>query len=442
MYKELKKEMLGIALPIMLQTLILSMINLADVFMIGRVGEVEIASVGLSNQILFLFMLFCIGINSAGAIFVAQYYGRNDKKKIKIILAIAISLSMALASIFTLLAYFIPDRLMRLYTEDVRVIDVAIPYLRIVAISYIFTGLTIVYSTLLRSMGNTKMAMHASIITLFVNITLNYLLIFGKFGFPKLGVAGAAIATTSARFFEIITIVTVSKKKQYDIFLEFNHFKKVTFDHIKEFFVTGLPVMGSHIIWSLGTTILFMIYGRVGTDAVTAMNISGSLERIAFITIVGLGSAVGVIVGQELGRGNFGKAYKLSKDMIRLNGFLAAIVGGVLFFSADFLVSFYNIPLDIKIASEKVIKTLAIALPIKALNFTNMVGILRSGGDTRQLFVIDMVCMWGVGIPMAFMGYKLGMPIFIVFALALSEEVSKLFASMHRFISKKWLRTI
>lgn len=438
----LKKQMLSIALPIMLQSLILSLINLSDVFMIGRVGEVEIASVGLSNQILFVFILFCMGINNAGSIFIAQYFGRNDKSKIKRILAISISLSLILASIFALLAYFIPHRLISIYTNDIRVINVAIPYLKIVAISYIFTAFTIVYSTLLRSMGNTQMAMYASLVTLLINITLNYLLIFGNFGFPTLGVAGAALATTIARFFEIFTIIFISCKKKYDIFLKIRHFKELSFCHIRDFFKTGLAVIGSHVIWSLGTTTLFMIYARVGTDAVTAMNISGSIERIAFIVIIGVGSAVGVIVGQELGRENFESAYRLSKNMLKLNAFFACILGILLFICADFLVRFYNIPEEIKLLSSNVIKIFAISLPLKALNFTNMVGILRAGGDTKYIFNVDFISMWLTGIPMAFIAYRLSYPIYIVFLMALSEELTKFIASMIRFISKKWMKSL
>lgn len=442
MQNTLKKQMINIALPIMLQSLILSLINLTDVFMIGRIGEVEIASVGLSNQILFLFMLFCMGINNAGSIFVAQYFGRGEKNKIKIILAISIIFSILLASAFALGAYFIPRKLMEIYTKDIRVIEGAVPYLKIVAISYIFTGLTIVYSTLLRSMGNTKMAMYASIITLIVNITLNYLLIFGKFGFPRLEVAGAAIATTIARFLEICTIILVSKIKEYDIFLKWDNFKEISLEYLKEFFLRGLPVMGSHVTWSLGTTTLFVIYGHVGTKAVTAMNISGSIERIAFIAIIGVGSAVGVIVGQELGRGNHENAYKISKEMLKLNAIIAFLVGLVIFISSGILVEFYNIPDDIKRASANVIRILSLILPLKALNFTNMVGILRAGGDTRRIFIIDMFAMWGTGIPLAYIGYRLGFPVYFVFLMASGEELTKVVGSMHRFVSKKWINTI
>lgn len=442
MKTDLKNQMIHIALPIMLQNLILSLINLSDVFMIGRVGEIEIAAVGLSNQIQFLFVLFCMGINNAGSIFIAQYFGRGENKKIKTVLAISLTVSVILASIFSLLAFFMPETLMKMYTKDVRVITSAVPYLKIIAISYVFTAFTIVYSTLLRSMGNTKMAMYASFVTLLVNVVLNYLLIFGNFGFPKLGVAGAALATAIARLFELLTIIIVSKKKKYDISLKPEHYLTITRDFISNFFKTGLPVIGSHVVWSLGTTVLFMIYARVGTEAVTAMNISGSFAGIAFIAIVGIGSAVGVIVGQEIGKGNFDNSYKLSKEMLKINGILGLTVGFIIFISAEFLVSFYNIPPEIKKISANIIRVLAVFFPIKALNFTNMVGILRAGGDTKRIMIIDILAMWGTGIPLAFIGYKLGLPVLLVYLLASAEDITKFFASMSRFISKKWLNKI
>ena len=442
MNKDLKKQMASIALPIMLQNLILSLINLADVFMIGRVGNIEIAAVGLSNQIQFLFVLFCMGINNAGSIFIAQYFGRGERKKIKIVLAITMTISIILASIFSLMAFFMPERLMRIYTSDIEVIKNAIPYLKIIAIAYIFTAFTIVYSTLLRSMGNTKMAMYASIVTLIVNVVLNYLLIFGNFGFPKMGVAGAALATSIARLFELSTVIIVSRKKKYDISLKLRHFYGISRLFIKEFFKTGLPVIGSHVVWSLGATTLFMVYARVGTEAVTAMNISGSFANIAFIAIVGIGSAVGVIVGQELGRGNKESAYKLSKDMLKLNGILGLIVAIIIMLSADFLVSFYNIPPEIKKVSANVIRILALFFPLRALNFTNMVGIMRAGGDTKHIMMIDILAMWGTGIPLAFIGYKLGYPVIFVYLLACGEDITKFILSMKRFLSKKWIRTV
>lgn len=442
MTKELKKKMIHIALPVMLQNLILSLINITDVFMIGRVGEIEIAAVGLSNQIQFLFVLFSMGINNAGSIFIAQYFGRGESKKIKTVLAISLTISVILASIFSFLAFFMPETLMRMYTKDIRVINSAIPYLKVIAVSYIFTAFTIVYSTLLRSMGNAKMAMYASIVALFINIILNYLLIFGNCGFPKLGVAGAALATTIARLFELSTIVFISKKKNYDISLKLEHYSTITRSFVKTFFKTGLPVIGSHVIWSLGSTALFMIYARVGTEAITAINISASFSGIAFIAIVGIGNAVGIIVGQEIGKGNFESSYNLSKEMLKINGILGLIVGFTVFIFAEFLVSFYNVPPEIKKTSANIIRVLAIFFPIKALNFTNMVGTLRAGGDTKRIMIIDILAMWGTGIPLAFIGYKLGLPILLVYLLASAEDITKFFASMSRFLSKKWLNQI
>lgn len=442
MKKELKSQMFHIALPVMLQNLILSLINVSDVFMIGRVGEIEIASVGLSNQIVFLFILFTMGINNAGSIFIAQYAGRGDNKKIKIVLSLCLIISLSLALIFTLLASLFPETLLSFYTKDLKVIEVALPFLKIISISFIFTALTIVYSTLLRARGNTKLAMYASVMALIANVSINYLLIFGNFGFPKLGVAGAAIGTTCARVLELLTIVYISKVKKYDILVKVEHFKELSLNYIKEFFITGLPVIGSHVIWSLGSTSLFMIYARVGTEAVTSMNIASSFYSLAFIAVVGVGSAVGVIVGQELGKGNLESAYSLSKDMLKINGILGVCVGFTILILADVLVSFYNIPPEIKKTSANIIRILAIFIPLKALNFTNMVGILRAGGDTKRIMIIDILAMWGTAIPLAFLGYKLGLSVYLVYLLASSEDITKLFGSMTRFFSKKWLKVI
>ena len=185
-----------------------------------------------------------------------------------------------------------------------------------------------------------------------------------------------------------------------------------------------------------------MIYARVGTAAVTAMNISGSFANIAFIAIVGIGSAVGVIVGQELGRENQETAYKLSKDMLKLNGKLGLIVGFIIMISADLLVSFYNIPPEIKKVSANVIRILALFFPLRALNFTNMVGIMRAGGDTKHIMLIDILAMWGTGIPLAFLGYKLGLSVYFVYMLACGEDITKFILSMKRFLSKKWIKTV
>lgn len=442
MKKELKSQMMHIALPVMLQNLILSLINVSDVFMIGRVGEVEIASVGLSNQIVFLFILFTMGINNAGSIFIAQYAGRGDNKKIKMVLSLCLGISFILVLVFTLLTALFPAKLLSFYTSDANVIETALPFLKISSISFIFTALTIVYSTVLRSKGNTKMAMYASIIALVTNVSLNYLFIFGNFGFPKLGVAGAAIGTTCARILELLTIIYVSKIKKYDIFVKIENFKDISVKFIKEFFITGLPVIGSHVIWSLGSTSLFMIYARVGTEAVTSMNIAGSFYSLAFIAIVGVGSAVGVIVGQELGKGNVDSAYNLSKDMLKINGILGISVGFIILILADVLVSFYKIPPEIKKISANIIRILAIFIPLKALNFTNMVGILRAGGDTKRIMIIDILAMWGTAIPLAFLGYKLGLSIYFVYLLASLEDITKLVGSMTRFLSKKWIKTV
>lgn len=440
--EKLKKQLISIALPVMLQGLVVATINMADVFMIGKIGEVEIAGVGLANQILFLMMIFCFGINGAGAIYITQYFIRKETSKIKTYLSLMLISTIILSLIFALFALFLPGWTMGLYTDDTSVIDVAVPYLQIVSLSYIFTALSIAYTTVLRSMENTKIAMYASSATLFINVVLNYLLIFGKFGFPRLGVEGAAIATTVARTFELLVIVGSAKSKGYEVFIGIRDIKKITLSFVRSFYRRGLPVIGSHVAWSVGMTLLFSIYASVGTDALAVMNIVGAIERIAFIGVMGIGNSVGVIVGQELGRGELEKAYETSKKLLKLNFLVGLVVSLILITSANTLMNFYNIDQELKDMGVRVIYVLAFFFPLTAINFTNMVGVLRAGGDVKRVLWIDLFGMWLTALPMALLGAKMDLPIYMVYFMALSEQITKVTFCLQRFFSKKWINTV
>lgn len=440
--KNLRKQLISIALPVMLQGLVVATINMADVFMIGRIGETEIAGVGLANQILFLMMLFSFGINGAGAIYITQYFGRKETNNIKKYLSLMYISTIILSGIFTLFALFLPRWTMELYTSDRSVIDVAVPYLQIVSLSFIFTALSIAYTTSLRCMENTKIAMYASSATLVINVVLNYLLIFGNFGFPKLGVEGAAIATTIARTFELIVIMGFAKLKDYSVFVGFRDIKKIDLSFVKSFYSRGLPVIGSHVAWSVGMTLLFSIYASVGTDALAVMNIVGAIERIAFIGVMGIGNSVGVIVGQELGRGQLEKAYETSKRLLKLNFMVGITVSLILILSATALMNFYNIDDELKKTGVRVIYVLAFFFPLSSINFTNMVGVLRAGGDVKRVLLIDLIGMWATALPMALIGAKMGLPIYIVYFMALSEQITKATFCLQRFFSKKWINTV
>lgn len=220
--------------------------------MIGKLGEKERAALGLSNQIMFLLVLLLFGINSGGAIFMSQFNGKKDTKNMKKVLGIVLINSFLAGVIFFLMVILIPDFLLKIYTKDKIVVDIGMRYLKIVSFSYIFTAISFVYSVQLRTINKTKLTVYSSSLALVINITLNYLLIFGKFGFPKLGIEGAAIATTIARSLECIFIVFLVYNNKYIFAAKFKEIIGFDIFFVKKYFFTTLPVLLNEMIWSFG----------------------------------------------------------------------------------------------------------------------------------------------------------------------------------------------
>ncbi|MDA3951721.1 MAG: MATE family efflux transporter [Spirochaeta sp.] len=213
-------QLIRLALPIALQSLMMTVLNLVDTVMVGQLGEVQIGAIALGNQIFFLLMLFLFGVGSGGAVFASQFWGRRDVHGVRKSLAMALIVGIAGAGVFTLVAELIPQTLISVFTTDAAVISEGTGYLRIVALSYLFTAVSISYAHGLRSIGDTRLPMYATAISIALNILGNYTLIFGKFGFPALGVQGAAISTAIARFIEVILILAVVYRRNGPIWPE------------------------------------------------------------------------------------------------------------------------------------------------------------------------------------------------------------------------------
>lgn len=441
--KDFYKKLLQIAVPITVQGLITSSINLMDVFMIGKLGGTSIAAVGLANQITLLLIISLFGINSAGVIFVSQFYGKKDYENIKKIVALCSLLSCTITLFFVALSLSFPAALIEMYTPDRAVIAEASGYLRVVAGSYFFTAFSIALGQLLSGMSKTKEAMFGSIIALCINVTLNYLLIFGKFGFPELGILGAAIATTTARFFEFFTLLTLSVRRNYPVFFSYEECKNINRKFIQNYCKTALPVMGSYAFWVLGTTTLTAIYARIGTEAIIAINIFNSIEKIVSTGIIAMSCAAGIIIGQELGRDKISEAINIAKK-VNITGFsFAMIMAASLGMFIDFIIKFYNITPEVTVLTKQIMLFFCFLLPFITLNSINMMGTLKAGGETKLIFFVDMICMWGTSVPLAFAGFFLKLPMKYVYLIAIgSGEAVKLTVSMFRVISLKWAKNL
>ncbi len=441
--RQFYKTLLHIAIPIAAQNLVASSLNMVDTIMIGRLGETEIAAVGLANQVFFLFMLFLFGVSSGSAIFTAQFWGKRDIESIRKVLGIGLATAGMAALFFSLLAILWPAQVLSIYTKDVEVIRLGSAYLRIVGFSYLMTSITFSYAFILRSTEQAKLPMLMSMIALGINTALNYVLIFGHFGFSAMGVQGAAIATVISRFIEMILMLTMVYLKQLAPAASFKEMTSQTWAFIARFYRTTIPVILNETLWSLGVTVYAMVYGRIGTGAVAAVNIASTVERIGMVLFFGMANASAVMIGNRIGAGEEEKAYVYAKRFLILGPLFGFVMGFLLIVTSGPILSMYNISSDVYTAARSILMVMGFTMVIKVFNLINCIGVLRSGGDTKFSLVLDITGIWCIGVPIAVIfGLVLGFPIYWVILLVTLEEIYKVTLGIRRFITKKWIHNL
>jgi putative MATE family efflux protein len=441
------KEFLGTLLklwfPIALQQLIFSLLGLLSMMMIGQLGDTTVAAFGLAAQIGFLFQLLLFGVSSGSAIFVAQFWGKHDVKNIRRVLGISLGLSLLGAAFFAFVALVIPEFALGIYSTDRAVIALGSEYLRIVGVGYLAIAITTSYAVTLRSTGNVRLPVTISVISLGLGVALNYALIFGQFGLPALGIQGSAIGTALARWLEctwllayIYTHSSVAAASVREMF---------AFDmaFTRRVLKTILPVMVNEIVWSTGISTYSLIYGRIGTEAVAAVSIAGTIENLAYVPFVALANAAAVLIGHRVGADEEHKAFEYAKRFWRMVMLLAICIGGIIFLSADGILSFYKIDATTHLFARNILTVMAFGLWIKSSNILLIVGVLRAGGDARVSAIIDAAPVWLVGIPLAAVGaFVFGLPVYWVYLLTLSDEAVKCLLAGWRMISKKWITNL
>lgn len=276
------------ALPIAIQNFVTSSLNAVGVLLIGQMGETEVAAVGLANQIFYLLNLMLFGIISGSAIFTAQYWGSQDLPNIRKVVVLCLGLSSAAGLFFTAVALGFPRFAMGLYTSDTAVIELGCQYLGIIGLSYLATAVSFTFGMQLRATGNVRVPMMVSVGALSLGAFLNYILIFGEFGLPEMGVRGAALGTCIARLIECAAILTVTYVGRLPTAAYLEDARKLTRAFIRNFMVTVLPVAANETIWAMGTTIYNMIYAHISTEAIAAVNITSTIEALVFVALTGL----------------------------------------------------------------------------------------------------------------------------------------------------------
>lgn len=441
--REFYGTMLRLAFPVAIQNLMASSLNMVDTVMIGQLGQSELAAVGLANQIFFLLVLFLFGTCSGASIFTSQYWGKRDVQNIRRVLGVVLFTGMTVAFIFTLGALLFPETILRLFMKNEHVVALATDYLRLVSLSYVITAVTFAYSFLSRSVQQVKLPTLVSAVSLLCNTALNYLLIFGNFGFPALGVVGAALATVISRILEMCVLLFIMYRYHYVLAARFRELTDITLPFVRRFFHTSSTVILNELSWALGMMMCMVAYARMGEQPYAVVQMAAPVQNISFVLFIGIANACGVMLGNQIGACEEEQAFSCAKIFAVLGPLLALLVAAGLMIFADSLVSVYNVPADLKESAAKLLIVYAVFLTAKVFNFINIVGILRSGGDTRYTLLLDSGGVWLLAVPLAFLGGLVWrLPIHIVVALVSSEELFKMVLGLRRLYSKKWVRNV
>ncbi len=441
--KKLLKMIFMIALPIALQNLLSTLTQMMDTIMVGELGDVQLTASSLANQVFFIYILLIFGGCGGAGILTAQYWGKNEIEPIKIIIGILGRLAIITGIAFSIFIFFFPEFIMRIFSPDPLVIEEGVAYLKIVAPTYLFFGIANVFVQSFRTVEKVKLAVIANATTLVINVTLNYILIFGKFGFPALGLQGAAYATLIARFIEFIVVMiyVMFFEKQLRFKIKYLFVKnKMLMKDIKKY---CMPVLLNELIWSLGITMQAALFGNISTTAVSANTIIGVVQNLATLMIFGVANASAVIIGKTIGEGNIELAKKRGKFLEIFAIIMGVVAGGIILLCRDVMVDFYNVEEATKILAKQMLIGTSIVIFFLSNSATAIIGILRGGGDAKFSLIIEIISLWCVAVPLGYLaGLVFKMPIIVVYLLFKSDELIKSVLCWIRLAGDKWIQIV
>ena len=461
MFRKFKERFIGdrafyhnlivLVIPIIIQQGITSFVSLLDNVMVGRLGTEAMSGVAIVNQLLFVFNLAIFGGLSGASIFGAQFYGKGDHEGVRSAFRFKMIFStvMSVAAIVVMLLFGAP--LISLFlTEDGSGSDLALTlsearnYLLVMLIGIIPFGVSQSYSSTLRETGETVSPMAASVIAILTNLVLNYVLIFGKFGAPRMGVVGAAVATVISRYVEaVFLIIRTHQRPQKFVFIQ-GAYKSLYIpgDIVKKIFITGTPLMANELFWSIGTTMINQSYSTRGITVVAATNIAGTAWNLFCIIMFAMGNAVSIIIGQQLGAGEIEEAKRTNLRLLFFTVAVNAATGVLLAASAPFIPLLYNTEPAVRQLTTQLLIVDACALPIHAFVHATYFTI-RSGGKTFITFLFDCVYTWCFPLPLAFVLCRFtAMPIVAVFFCVQFIDLVKVVIGAFLLKSGMWANNI
>lgn len=440
--KEFYRELLSLAIPIGLQNLLLALIGATDALMLGRLTQDAVAAVSLANQIVFIMNLFVSVVVGSGGVLIAQYWGKDDKAMVRNLFCMILKWATAIAFVFFALALCIPEKLMRLYTPEAELIRIGASYLRAVSVSYLFSGITQCYYLKMKMEGRASRSVVISVVTLVTDVVLDFFLIYGIAGAPRLGANGSAYSTVAVELIGLIWCIAESCRKG-SIRPDRQGLTWFSAAVTKDFLKIAMPMLGSSLAWGVGFSLHSLIMGHLGSDATAAASIASVVQELVTCVCKGISAGAGIIIGKLLGQNLFDKAKVYGRKLCHISFWVGGIHMLLLCVIGPVLAKFFVLTETARHYLIVMLIFMAFYVFAFSLNTVIVCGIFPAGGDSRYDAVSVFFASWCFSLPLALLGtFVFDWPVMVVYILMCADEIVKLPWLYPRYRKYLWLNNL
>lgn len=437
------RRFLRLFIPAATQSLFFNLISIFDVLMIGQLGDVPVAAVGLAGQFAFLLNLTLFGATGGAAVFMAQYWGADDRANLRRVLGMTFGMCLGTALLFALMGLVFPRQVLALYSQDPQVIEAGAAFLRIAAWGYVFGAATTCLYAAVRSTGNTRLPMFVSVTFLVLTTASNFVLIFGHLGLPALGARGAALGRMVCTILEVLTLLLILSRIRSPILGSLRDLFGFDLVFVKRHVPQVAAVLVNEFLWALGVNLTNAILARLGTSSYAAFNIASTIIGIGFFVTIGCATSTAILVGHAVGAGDEAEAYRVAKRILWINIAGSLAVGLVIALVREWVVTLYQVEAATRQAAAAVMLVGGLSFWLRSQDGMFIVGILRGGGDIRFSALLDVGALWLLALPaVALAVLVLRLPVEWVYGAMLLENLGKAVGGLVRFRSRKWIRNV
>ena len=441
--KALNRKRIKIATPIAIQGIVSATLSMVDNIMVGFLGETELAAVGVGSQLFMVHYLVLFGILSGSATFMAQFYGTKDMANIRKVIGFDFTLLAVLGAVIFLLVNCFTDGILSLYTEDAAVKALAAQYVRINSLSFLLLAVSSPLEMAFKATQQVRIPMIISNVIFFTNIAINYVLIFGKLGFPKMGVAGAAIGTLSSRIIEVLMNSYFAFRTGNEFCGKVRSYFGWDRELVRRIIKNATPTTINEFFWSFGQTMYVAAFSRISTTAYAAYQAANSIFNIFNFAAFSIGDAALILVGEKLGEGDMEYTWKLSKHLIKACILAGLVIGAITILLSQPLSGIFKLTDAGKMYTRYILIVFGATMAADLFNGLQIAGILRAGGDTKFAMISESLCIWLIAVPLAFTASLVWhLPVHLALLVTRTEMIIRGAILAKRYLSKKWMNTV